>query len=432
MSIVETIAAALDAIDPSDPVWISCVPRENVLARARELDALPAAEQSQLPLLGRTFGVKDNIDVAGIPTTAACPAFAYVPTGSAPVVERLEAAGAIVVGKTNLDQFATGLVGTRSPYGTPANPFDARYIPGGSSSGSAVAVARNLVSFALGTDTAGSGRIPAGFTATVGLKPTPGALSTRGVVPACRSLDCVSIFAPSVAEATEVFTIARGYDALDPFSRLPDDPPRAIPGAFRFAVPRTDQRLFCDDADAQAAFERAVVRLERLGGTSVALDLAPCFAAGAMLYGDAFVAERRAAVGDFATAHPEALLDVTRRIITGGKPYTAVDAFRATYRMRELERAASAIFDAADVLVVPTAPTIYTLEQIAEEPYTRNATLGTYASFVNFFRWCALAIPSDAYTNGVPIGITLIAPPWADDALGELAAHSAQLAAVGV
>jgi allophanate hydrolase len=425
MALVDDVEAALDAIDPADPVWIACLPRETVLERARELDALPATKKARLPLFGRTFGVKDNIDVAGIATTAACPAFAYVPKRSATVVERLEAAGAIVVGKTNLDQFATGLVGTRSPYGTPMNPFDARYIPGGSSSGSAVAVARGLVAFTLGTDTAGSGRIPAGFTATVGLKPTPGLLSTRGVVPACRSLDCVSIFAASVDEAIEIAGVAKGFDAEDTFSRMPGEPPISIPEAFRFAIPRADQRIFCGDAQAEAAFDRAIKRLTNLGGIPVEVDLTCCFSAGAMLYGDAFVAERQAAIGDFAKAHPEALLEVTRTIIMDGHPYSAADAFRAMYRMRDLERAASTIFHEADLLVVPTSPTIYTLDEIAAEPYTRNATLGTYASFVNFFRWCAISIPSDVYTNGVPIGITLIGPPWADDALAAFASRVA-------
>ncbi|HTX03937.1 MAG TPA: allophanate hydrolase [Candidatus Acidoferrales bacterium] len=425
MGLVDDVAATLDAIDPADPVWIACLSREAVLARAQDLDALPAAKKARLPLFGRTFGVKDNIDVAGIATTAACPEFAYVPARSATVVERLEAAGAIVVGKTNLDQFATGLVGTRSPYGTPANPFDARYIPGGSSSGSAVAVSRGLVAFALGTDTAGSGRIPAGFTATVGMKPTPGALSTRGVVPACRSLDCVSIFASSVDQAMEILDVARGFDGEDPFSSVPLAPPNPIPEAFRFAIPRHDQRTFCGDAQAEAAFDRAITRLANNGGTPVEVDLTPCFSAGGMLYGDAFVAERQAAIGDFAKAHPEALLDVTRTIIMDGRPYSAAEAFRATYRIRELSRAASTIFEIADVLVVPTSPTIYTLDEIAEEPYARNATLGIYASFVNFFRWCAVSIPSDVYSNGIPIGITLIGPPWADDTLAAFASRIA-------
>jgi allophanate hydrolase len=417
----EVLEATVAALDANDPVWISLVAEDAVIARARRLDGCSAAERAALPLYGVPFAVKDNIDVAGVPTTAACPAFAYVPERSATAVERLEAAGAIVVGKTNLDQFATGLVGTRSPYGVPRNPFDERYIPGGSSSGSAVAVARGLVTFALGTDTAGSGRVPAGFTETVGLKPTFGIVSTAGVVPACRSLDCVSIFARSVDDAQAVLDVAAAPDASDAFSRPrgPAAPPAAE--RFRFAVPRADQRTFGGDAEAQRSYEGALARIEALGGEAVAVDLTPCFAAASLLYEGAFVAERTAAVGDFAAAHPAALLAVTRTIVESGRRFSAVDAFRAQYRIRELRREAAAIFAAAPVLVVPTAPTIYTLEQIAAEPFALNAMLGTYTNFVNLLDWCALAVPSGRYRSGLPIGITLIAPAFADAALAALA-----------
>jgi allophanate hydrolase len=418
-SVVDVLGTALDAIDAADPVWITRASREHVLERARALDACNAAERATFPLFGVPFAVKDNIDVAGLPTTAACPAFAYTPNRSATVIERLEDAGAVVFGKTNLDQFATGLVGTRSPYGVPVNPFDARYIPGGSSSGSAVAVARNLVAFALGTDTAGSGRVPAGFTGTVGLKPTFGTISAWGVVPACRSLDCVSIFARSVDDAQAVLAVAAVPDPRDAFSRAAPPPSEALPDAFTFAVPSA--LTFAGDAEAEAAFARAVARLEAIGGTRVEVDAGACFEAAQLLYNDAFVAERTAAVGDFLTAHPEALLDITRSIIAGGERYTAADAFRATYRVRALKREAEAIFTTAPVLLVPTSPTIYTLDEIAEEPLARNAVLGTYTNFVNFFDWCALAIPSDRYANGVPIGITLIAPAFHEATLAGLA-----------
>jgi allophanate hydrolase len=418
-SVTQVLGTAIDAIDAADPVWITRAARERVLERARALDACTPAQRAALPLFGVPFAVKDNIDVAGMPTTAACPAFAYDPPHSATVVERLEAAGAVVFGKTNLDQFATGLVGVRSPYGVPRNPFDARYIPGGSSSGSAVAVARDLVAFALGTDTAGSGRVPAGFTATVGLKPTFGTLSAAGVVPACRSLDCVSIFARSVDDAQAVFAVAAARDARDPFSRAAPPPVAALPSAFAFAVPET--LTFAGDAEAEASFARAIARLEAAGGTRVAVDASACYAAASLLYGDAFVAERTAAVGDFLAAHPDALLEVTRTIVEGGRRYSAVDAFRAIYRLRALRRDAEAIFAAAPVLVVPTSPTIYTLDEIAAEPFARNGVLGTYTNFVNFFDWCALAIPSDRYANGVPIGITLIAPAFHEARLADLA-----------
>ncbi len=417
----EIMAKTLGAIDADDPVWISCVPPDAVMARARALDACSAAERSALPLFGVPFAVKDNIDVAGMPTTAACPDFAYVPEFSATAVARLEAAGAILVGKTNLDQFATGLVGTRSPYGVPKNPHDARYIPGGSSSGSAVAVARELVTFALGTDTAGSGRVPAGFNGIVGLKPTFGIISAAGVVPACRSLDCVSIFARSVDDAEAVLDVAAGLDARDAFSRQRGDGMPEIPERFDFAVPAVEQRKFCGDAEAQRSFEQAVARLEAFGGTPVAVDMTACYEAADLLYNGAFVAERTAAFGDFAASHPDALLDVTRTIVEGGRRFSAVDAFRAGYRIRELRAAAMTIFERAPVLVVPTSPTIYTLEQIAAEPLALNATLGTYTNFVNFFDLCAIAIPSGRYASGVPIGITLIAPAFADGALAAFA-----------
>ena len=420
-AVSDVLDGALAALAADDPVWITRASHTAIAARTAQLDACTPAERAALPLFGVPFGVKDNIDVAGLPTTAACPEFSYVPGRSATVVTRLEAAGAVVFGKTNLDQFATGLVGTRSPYGVPQNPFDARYIPGGSSSGSAVAVARGLVAFALGTDTAGSGRVPAGFTATVGLKPTCGTVSTAGVVPACRSIDCVSIFAGSVDDAHAVLAVAAAFDPGDDFSRAAGPAVPALPAAFRFAVPEAASLVFDGDAEAEAAFTRALDRLETIGGTRVDVDASACFDAAELLYDDAFVAERTAAIGEFMAAYPEALLDVTRTIIAGGHAYSAVDAFRAIYRVRALRREAEAIFAAAPVLVVPTSPTIYTLEQIAAEPFARNAVLGTYTNFVNFFDWCALAIPSDRYANGVPIGITLIGPAFADAMLADLA-----------
>ena len=415
--LAETLAACIDG----DPVWITRVPAPNVLARARELDACTPAQRAAMPLFGVPFAVKDNIDVAGVRTTAACPAFAYVPERSATAVERLTAAGAVVIGKTNLDQFATGLVGTRSPYGVPVNPFDSRYIPGGSSSGSAVAVARGLVAFSLGTDTAGSGRVPAGFNGIVGLKPTFGIVSAAGVVPACRSIDCVSIFAQSADDAQAVLDVAAAFDPRDAYSRPRAAAPPAIPERFHFAVPAVDQRIFCGDAEAQRSYEAALERITACGGTPVPVDMTPCYEAAEMLYSAACVAERTAAFGDFAQAHPDALLDITRTIVDGGRRFDAVDAFRATYRLRELKAKALPMFDAVPFLVVPTSPTIYTLDEIAAEPFTLNATLGTYTNFVNFFDLCALAIPFGRYANGVPIGITLIAPAFADAVLADFA-----------
>ena len=424
----DILTQTLAALEDGDPVWISRVPPDHVMMQARALDACSPEERAALPLFGVPFAAKDNIDVAGVPTTAGCPEFAYLPERSATAVERLEAAGAIVIGKTNLDQFATGLVGTRSPYGVPKNPFDERYIPGGSSSGSAVAVARGLVTFALGTDTAGSGRVPAGFNGIVGLKPTFGIISAAGVVPACRSIDCVSIFARSIDDAEAVLDVAAGIDARDVLSRARTPAPEEIAERFHFAVPAVEGRVFCGDAEAQRSFEQAVARLEAFGGTPVSVDMTPCFAAADLLYNDAFVAERTAAVGDFAQAHPNALLEVTRTIVEGGRRFSAVDAFRAQYRLRELRAQAAGIFERAPVLVVPTAPTIYTLEQIAADPYALNATLGTYANFVNFFDLCAIAIPSSRYQSGIPIGVTLIAPAFADATLARFARRVVELA----
>jgi allophanate hydrolase len=419
-------------IDVDDPVWISVVALDVALERARSLDALAPAQRAELPLFGVPFAVKDNIDVAGLPTTAGCPAFAFMPERPATVVRRLEDAGAIAVGKTNLDQFATGLVGTRSPYGVPENPVDSAYIPGGSSSGSAVAVARGLVSFALGTDTAGSGRVPAGFTGTIGVKPTCGIVSAAGVVPACRSLDCVSIFARTIDDAQAVLAVAAAEDARDPYSRFwskPDltqwaQPDRGAPldlagvsqngNAFFFAVPLPEQRLFFGDAEAQQSYERALDRLCALGGKPVSVDMRACFETAALLYGGPFVAERTAAVGDFVDAHPDAVLDVTRTIIQGGRRFTAVDTFEALYELRSLRRRANAIFEQAPIFVVPTSPTIYRLAEIEAEPYLLNARLGTYTNFVNLLDLCALAVPSDRYMNGIPVGVTFIAPAFHD------------------
>ncbi len=422
--VVDVIGGIVDALDFDDPVWIAAVPRSTIIARAQALDALAPADRERLPLFGIPFAVKDNIDVAGVATTAGCPAFAYVPERSATVVERLEHAGAIAIGKTNLDQFATGLVGTRSPFGVPVNPFDPALIPGGSSSGSAVAVARGLVTFALGTDTAGSGRVPAGCTGTFGVKPTHGLISTAGVVPACRTLDCVSIFAANLDDATHVFAAATGPDERDPFSRVAparSTPPPQTP--FVFAVPRPDQRIFFGDDTARRSFDAALVALAAAGGTALEVDLDACFETASLLYDGPFVAERTAAVGAFVDAHPDAVLDVTRTIITGGRRFSAVDTFGALYRLRELRRRAAAIFASARVLVVPTSPTIYRLSEIAAEPYLLNARLGTYTNFVNLLDWCALAIPSGTYPSGVPIGITLIAPAFEDAVLCEVAAR---------
>ncbi len=401
------------AAGPLEPVWISLVPREVAIARARKLeaDSLAAAK----PLFGVPFAVKDNIDVAGVPTTAGCPGYAYTPGGNAAVVQALVDAGAIPIGKTNLDQFATGLVGTRSPYGANSCFFDARYISGGSSAGSAVAVAGGLVSFSLGSDTAGSGRVPAAFNNLVGLKPTRGLLSTTGLVPACRTLDCVSLFAANCHDAHTVFQAARGFDPLDPFSRAPLPGQDAAPwlaGRFRFGVPAAAQLEFFGDEAARALYERAVAALEAVGGEKVEIDLGPFRAAADLLYSGPWVAERLAQLGEFEPSDP-----TVRGIIAGAARHTAVGAFQAMYRLADLRRASEAEWRRMDVLALPTTGTIYTHEQIAADPVALNTNLGYYTNFVNLLDLAAVAVPAGFRPNGLPFGISLIGPAFSDEAL---------------
>jgi allophanate hydrolase len=408
--------------DPA--IWISRSSENSVRARARELDAEVAADPNaiaRLPLFGIPFAVKDNIDVAGMPTTAGCPAFAYIPAETAPVVARLLAAGAVLLGKTNLDQFATGLVGTCSPYGVPRNPFDARFIPGGSSSGSAVAVATGLVSFALGTDTAGSGRIPAAFNNLVGLKPTSGLLSTRGIVPACRSLDCVSILALSVQDASSVFDVAAFFDPDDPLARAPDAAVAARFGSrFRFGVPRWPDLEFFGDTEAAALFGAAVGTLEKAGGSRVDVSFAPFRDAGRLLYEGPWIAERLHATQALLSENPEAVLPVTRDIIEAARNYSALDVYRAQYELAALRRAADGEFRAVDVLLLPTAGTIYQTAAVAAEPLRLNANLGLYTSFVNLLDLAAIALPAGFGASGLPFGISLIAQAHRDSALLDL------------
>jgi len=394
------------------PVWISTVPRE---LRPAGVDG---------PLAGMTFAIKDNIDLAGLPTTAGCPAFAYQPDRSALVVERLIEAGAIPIGKTNLDQFATGLVGTRTPYGACSSVFDERYISGGSSSGSAVAVARGLVDFSLGTDTAGSGRVPAAFNNLVGLKPTRGLLSTSGVVPACRSLDCVSIFAKDCDLARRVWNVARGFDAGDPFSRVIGPGEDAAPwlgGAFRFGVPSREHLEFFGDEEAEGLYRTALADLEGLGGERVEIDYSIFRAAAELLYSGPWVAERLAAIRQFIDAHADEMNPVVRDIIWGARRYSAVDAFEAEYKLRELRRRSEAEWRKMDVMVLPTTGTIYTHEAVEAEPIKLNTNLGYYTNFVNLFDLAAVAVPAGFRTNGLPFGVSFIGPAFSDDAMLSLA-----------
>jgi allophanate hydrolase len=416
----DVIASIYDRLSaqPVDPVWISVVPREKSLMRARKLERDPVAPAR--PLYGVPFAIKDNIDLACLPTTAACPAYAYPPARSAPVVQALVDAGAIPIGKTNMDQFATGLVGTRSPHGACSSVFDARYISGGSSSGSAVAVASGLASFALGTDTAGSGRVPAAFNGLVGLKPTRGVLSTQGVVPACRTLDCVSILSWTCDDAHTVWNTARGFDADDSFSRLPGAGGEAAPwlaGGFRFGVPPASQLEFFGDEAAAELYAQAVERMEALGGRKVEIDFGIFRAAADLLYAGPWVAERYAAIRHFVEAHGDEMNPVVRGIIEGARRYSAVDAFEAEYKLRDLRRAAEGQWENMDVLLLPTTGTIYSHEAVAKAPVQLNTNLGYYTNFVNLLDLAAVAVPAGLRANGLPFGVSLIGPAFTEQAL---------------
>src|SRR6202035_3982026 len=380
----------------NDPaLWISRTSEIAVRNRGRELDAMAVSDPAlieSLPLFGVPFAVKDNIDVAGMPTTAACPAFAYTPAATSPVVARLLEAGAVLLGKTNLDQFATGLAGTRSPYGVPRNPFDARFIPGGSSSGSAVAVAAGLVSFALGTDTAGSGRVPAAFNNIVGLKPTRGILSTHGVVPACRSLDCVSIFCLTAEDAETVLSIAAEYDRNDPYSR-PLPPGKAAASTYRIGIP-TPQDLGQVEGGYLTLFVQAVERLTSLGHTLIEIDIKPFLKTAQLLYGGPWVSERFAAVGQFVKEHSEAVHPVVRDIILGGEKYSAVDAFNGQYDLERFRQETSDTWKVADFLLLPTAPDIYRIAEIESDPIALNSRLGLFTNFLNLLDLAAVAVPA--------------------------------------
>jgi allophanate hydrolase len=405
---------------PERHVWISLLPRERVMEWAKALDN---RSPDSLPLYGVPFAIKDNIDLEGVVTTAACPDYGYMPRISAPVVQKLIAAGAIPLGKTNLDQFATGLVGTRSPYGACRNSFDMEYVSGGSSSGSAVAVATGLVSFSLGTDTAGSGRVPAAFNNIIGLKPTCGRLSTSGVVPACRSIDCVSIFALTADDAARVCAVAQGYDRTDSYSREPAPVGSALAasGAFRFGIPRADQLEFFDDPDYARLFFESVKRLERLGGECVEIDFAPFRAAAKLLYDGAWIAERYDAVGDFIERKPDSVHAVTRQLILASHSLSAADAFRSMHRLADSKRAAVEAWGDIDVLVTPTTGTVYKIADVDWDPIRLNANLGFYTNFVNFLDLAAVAVPAGFREDGLPFGITLVGPAWSDVSLLRLA-----------
>lgn len=419
-----TLFAHLHALARADDhhAWISLLPEAELLARARALDD---QDPASLPLYGVPFAIKDNIDLAGLPTTAGCPDFAYTPAADAGVVARLIAAGAIPLGKTNLDQFATGLNGTRSPYGACRNAIDPAFISGGSSSGSAVAVAAGQVSFSLGTDTAGSGRVPAAFNNLVGLKPTCGLLSSSGLVPACRSIDTISIFTLSAADAATVFAIARGFDEADAYSRPAEPHGRRFPAGapFRFGVPRPDQLAFFGDPHNPALFETAVARLAALGGTPVELDFSPFLDTASLLYGGPWVAERYHAIKDFIETRPDSVFPVTREITLGGARVSAVEAFDAQYRLKALKRRCDAVWQDVDLILTPTAGHHPTIAAVEVDPIRINTELGYYTNFMNLLDYSAVAVPAAIRPDGLPFGVTLFAPAHQDLPLLELSAR---------
>ncbi len=425
LDVVEEVIRRRDAL-ADRAVFITETPAEALREAARAVMAGPR----DLPLWGIPFAAKDNIDVAGLPTTAACPAFAYAPERDATLITRLRAAGAIVIGKTNLDQFATGLNGTRSPHGAPRSVFNADYVSGGSSSGSAVAVAAGLCSFALGTDTAGSGRVPAAFNNLVGIKPTPGLVPNTGVVPACRSVDVVTVFAGCVAEGAAVRRVMEGHDPADPFSRRAT--PTALPPGLRIGVLQGAERAFFGNAEVEALYDAAIERAKSLGATILPFDYAPFREAAALLYDGPWVAERLAAVEGFFATYAADLDPTVRKIIAGAAKYTGVDAFKGLYQLNAIKQQVAPVWEAVDVLMLPTSPTTCTVADMLADPIARNSQFGRYTNFANLMGLSAIAVPAGFGPSGLPAGVTLIGPAFSDDALVPFAGAMHAAAACGM
>ena len=416
----ETVARSFRRIrEHNDPaIFIALREEQDAIAEAESLAKKDAAS---LPLLGVPVAVKDNIDAKGMPTTAACPAYSYNPTKDATAVARLRAAGAIVIGKTNLDQFATGLVGVRSPYGIPVIPVRSDLVPGGSSSGSAVAVAAGLVPLALGTDTAGSGRVPAMLNNIVGLKPSLGLVSTAGVVPACRTLDCISVFSLTVDDAMAALKVMAAPDAGDPFSRSrPLAGMTAFPGKLRLGVPRNGQLIFFGDKHSESAYGEALQRWTALGAELIEFDLEPFYETARLLYEGPWVAERYLVIRNLLASSPDAIHPVTREITAAGARPSAVETFSALYRLQALRGVATRSFADLDAIVLPTAPTAYSTAQVLANPIELNSRLGTYTNFVNLLDLCGLAVPAAMRADGIPFGITLLAPAGNDALLASI------------
>ena len=416
----DIVARSFARLRAHDDPAIFIALRDEAEVRA-EAQALQQAGDKTLPLYGIPVSVKDNIDVKGLPTTAACPAYSYRPNRDAACVARLREAGAIILGKTNLDQFATGLVGVRTPYGIGRNLFDPKLIPGGSSTGSALAVGAGLTPLALGTDTAGSGRVPAGFGNIVGLKPSRGVVSNSGVVPACRTLDCVSVFALTVDDAMAMLAVIAAPDAADVGVR--PRPPRGVgpmPEGLRLGVPLPGQRLFFGDRMSEALYEASLAQFAALGAKIIEIDIEPFYAAARLLYEGPWVAERYLTTRALIASSPESLHPVTRQIILAGAHGTAADAFAAFYQLEDLRRVRDHVFRTIDAILLPTTPTIYTIEQVLDDPIGLNSRLGTYTNFVNLLDMCGLAVPASMRSDGAPFGVTLLAPAGEDALLAAI------------
>lgn len=414
----DVVASIFKRITEADNpnVWIHLLSEAELEPYLERLDSV---DPESLPLYGIPFAIKDNIDLVGVPTTAACPAYAYTPEYSAPVVEQLIEAGAIPIGKTNLDQFATGLVGVRTPYGAPRNPYAPERVPGGSSCGSAVALSEGMVTFSLGTDTAGSGRVPAAFNQLWGVKPSKGRLSTTGLVPACRSLDCISIFALNAADSQAVLKVAEGYDVEDAYSHETFDAPLLV--SKMIGIPQVEQLMFFGDAGYQAAWVNAVHALQAKGWEVVEIDFEPFLKAARLLYEGPWVSERTTVLQDFLKTNADDFFPATRSIIAGGVDNTACEAFAAAYKLADLKRESEAVWEGLAAIVTPTAGGFPTLAELEADPIGPNSQLGYYTNFMNLLDLCAVATPAGETESGLPFGITWIAPRDSDKALIEIA-----------
>jgi len=424
VAVVEQLLARIDA-QGDDGVWTYKLPAAAAIARARELESLPASEKAALPLYGLPFTVKDCIDIAGMPTTCACPDFAYTADRTHVSVQRALDAGAILIGKTNLDQFATGVVGVRSPYGVARNPFDAAYIPGGSSSGAAVSVSAGLCAFAFGSDTGGSGRVPASYNNVIGLKPTLGLFSRSGMTNANLSFDTVSIYALTAPDALEVLETCQAVDPADPYGRAaPASPPPAPEGRpLRIAVPKRADLEFFGNDEAAALYAAGLRTLADQGNELTEIDFGVFVETGNMMFGDAWIAERYAVFGDFILTHPDSVDPVVREVVLSATAYTASDAFKAMYRLHRNAREIRRTFERADLIAVPTVGTVYRIAEVKADPIQKNITNGRYTNFVNMSDLAAIAVPNGFLANGVPMGLTFVGPAFSDAFLASFGAR---------